>query len=178
MTREKRTCGPGLLQRLVRRLGRCPPALPTRAADTTLRATHYREDQPVPADPTPTPAPISRRAAVRLALEALGADAPNPDLVRWVRDHHGYDVSGTISAYKSIARKRAGAAGRPRGKPGRKPRTAAPAAPPPATPARPPQPVGGLADDLTALARLAAKYGPDEVRGMLGALEAATARPR
>ena len=133
----------------------------------------------MPANPGYPPGYVSQRKAVALALAALGDAAANAELVRWVKDHHGHDVTKYISQFKSAARHKAG---RPKGRPARRVR---PAAPTP-TPAAPPAPdtrasappARGLADDLTALARLAAKYGADEVRGMLGALEAATAGPR
>jgi hypothetical protein len=121
---------------------------------------------------------VSRRAAVRQALEALGPDAPNPDLVRWVKEHHGYDVANAVSAYKNVIFKQSKGAGNPKGKPGRKPRAAAA---PPATasvpvPAAPAPKPGSLSDDLTALARIVARYGAGEVRGMVAALETVSGR--
>ena len=137
----------------------------------------------MPTDPTTAPRPAARvtqRDAVRLALTALGNDAPNADIIRWVREQHGYNVAQYISQLKNAARRTAGLA---KGRPGRRTRPAAPTAAP-ITPPAPAAarvltpPARGLADDLTALARLAAKYGADEVRGMLGALEAAAAVSR
>ena len=130
----------------------------------------------MPANPAYPPDYVSQRKAVGLALAALGDAVSNAELVRWVKDHHGHDVGKYISQFKAAARRRLAGAAKPLGKPGRPPRaaTATPAAaPPPAS-----RPAGGLAEDLTALARLTAKYGANEVRGMLGALEAAVAGPR